>query len=218
MTQTLENSLNITCTPSISRIDDFSYYPAFLLKYKINITNEISYHMWAFEIFSDNYVYCVFIKSPNFDYLSTSNVRTFIDSFNIKDTTNLCTPSTNSTITVQNDKPPASSTVEETTNNNFIALFIADIIFAAVFYLFIPIIIRFVLKDSFKTSIAFGISLINFLFIKILLSVLFNIPFTTTTAWWYLFIGQAILTKSNSEAIDNDEEIIEPNNEVIKKF
>lgn len=78
-------------------------------------------------------------------------------------------------------------------------ILLVDLLFTAILYLFLPIIITFVFKKSFKKSVAFWISLGLFIIIKSLIAVLLNVEFNIYAAWWYLFIGQAILAYQHQD-------------------
>lgn len=221
--QTLLESITstaITCTNAC--IDKFLNYDSFYFEYEIEVVEDTFYYMWIYEIFSDNYVYCIMIGSSNYNYIDSTNLKTFIDSFEIKDTTNLCTqtlkattmPVTNANVT----NTPNNVTTEYQTTNYTPKGIIFDIIFTAIIYLFFPILIRLTCKDGFKPMTAFKISLVNFLVIKLFLTVLFEIEFNTYSAWLYLIIGQAILTnnklaKENTEEKNIEEECEEDNSE-----
>lgn len=196
LTQQFQISLNTTCSPSIACIDKFSNYNSFYFHYEIEILEDVFYYMWIYEIFSDNYVYCIMINSPDYDYINTINAKTFINSFEIKDTTNICTP------TVKNETVPTTDNAITTTSeyqypyaDYTLKDWVSNILFTAIIYLFFPILIKLGRKKGFKSSIAFWISLANFLIIKLFLSLLFETEFNLYSAWWYLFIGQAILAE-----------------------
>lgn len=220
--QTLLESISstaINCTNAC--IDKFSDYDSLYFEYKIEVVENTFYYMWIYEIFSDNYVYCIMIGSSNCNYINSANLKTFIDSFKIKDTTNLCTqtleattmPVTNANIT---DTPNNVTTEYQTTNYTPKGI-IFDIIFTAIIYLFLPVLIKLACKDGFKPMTAFKINLLNFLIIKWFLAVLLKTEFNTSSAWLYLFIGQAILTNhkpTNKEITEENEEKNEEENDI----
>ena len=219
--QQFQSLLGVTCFPSIACIDKFSNYDSLYFQYEIEIVEDTFYYMWIYVICSDNYVYCIMIGSSDYNYINATNVKTFIDSFEIKDTTNLCTqtleattmPVTNANIT---DTPNNVTTEYQTTNYTPKGI-IFDIIFTAIIYLFLPVLIKLACKDGFKPMTAFKINLLNFLIIKWFLAVLLKTEFNTSSAWLYLFIGQAILTNhkpTNKEITEENEEKNEEENDI----
>lgn len=181
-------------------ISNLSSYPCFLYYGEMNAVENYPYYFKYFILFSDNYRHEISIFSYDRSYLNSKAVTDFINSYSIKDTTKINTP------TVKKEAATASATPSDSAYKPFYADYtlkdwIANILFAALIYLIIPIIIRFILKKSFKPGTAFWVSLGNFIFMKLLWAFLFNTLDTLaessslTAGWWYIFIAQAILTK-----------------------
>lgn len=185
-----------------SCITDFNDYKCLFYLFHITQNDVIAFYNWYYTIFADNYCYIISVNSPDKEYINTNNANTFLNSFEIKDTTKLCTPSNAfSANTVignnQADLPQIDYSIKS---------LITNLIFTAIIYLFIPILIRLIHKKGFRSSAAFWISLVNFLIIKLFLSLFFNIEFNVYNAWWYLFIGQAILTEHANKQNSNYDE------------
>ena len=173
-----------------SCITDFNDYKCLFYLFHITQNGIIAYYNWYYTIFADNYCYIISLNSPDKEYINTNNANTFLNSFEIKDTTKLCTPSS-----VFSDNTVIGSNQANLPQMDYsIKSLSTNLIFTAIIYLFIPMAIRLMHKNGFESSTAFWISLFNFVMIKIILSVLLNANLNITSAWWYLFIGQAILT------------------------
>ena len=218
ITQQVQTSLEsispraITCTNAY--IDKFSNYDSFYFEYEIEVAEDTFYYMWMYAICSDNYAYWIMIGSSNCNYINSANLKTFIDSFEIKDTKNLHTKTVKTTQIVD-------SNIDNTSSYQSTSYSLKDllcIIFTAIIYLFSPILIRVTCsRDGFKPMTAFKISLVNFLIIKLFLTVLFETEFNTYSAWLYLIIGQAILTNhkpTNKEITEENEEKNEEENDI----
>lgn len=194
-------------------ISTFSKYQCFSYRYTIEAVEDYIYNCWYYIIFSDNYKYEVAIYSYDESFINDVNLSSFINSFEIKDTTNICTPKIKNEI-VQSDNSDTSviSEWKSPYENYTVKDWISNFIFTAIIYLFFPILIKLCRKKGFKFSTAFWISFSNFILIKLFLSLLFDVTFNVTSAWLYLFIGQAILTEchhSNTETNVNKETFIE---------
>ena len=171
----------------------------------MNAVENYPYYFWDFVIFSDNYRYEIGIFSYDESYISSNEISSFINSFEIKDTTNICT------LTVKNEDESLSSNNEQQPFwANYTAKdWIADILLTAVQCLFIPIIIRYVFKKKFNTNIAFWISLGNFIFTKLLWYFILDISLDSSNiyaGWWYIFIAQAILSRKEKKKNATDVE------------
>ncbi len=184
-------------------ISTFAKYPCFSYQYEIEMVENYVCNCWYYIIFSDNYRYEVAIFSYDESFINNATVSNFINSFKIKDTTNICTP------TVKNEIAPSA---DNTTTSEFQSPYadytlkdwIVNILFTAIIYLFFPILIKLIHKEGFKSSTAFWISFSNFFIIKFILSLLINIEFNTNTAWLYLIIAHAILTNKNEYTDSHD--------------
>lgn len=86
---------------------------------------------------------------------------------------------------------------------------------AAMLYLPLPLIIRYVFKKNFSSAKAVLISFLCFLLVKIIYSVLAEIEFSTT-GMLYIFIGQWILTDHDLPK-DMKTNIDEANKETVEK-
>lgn len=203
-TNLYEETYGINTSLVFSYITDLNKYKCFFFVFHLKQESTIILYNWVYAIYSDNYCYIITVNSANKEYVNSNNVKTFLNSFEIKDTTNLCTPTVKNEIT-----PIVNNNINSTTEYQYpyadytLKDWFSNILFTAIIYLFIPIIIKFVFKKSFETGKAFGISLLHFVLIKLLLSFLLEIEFTTS-GWIYLFIGQAIITKKK-DAYDNFE-------------
>lgn len=191
---------------------NFSSYPCFIYYGKMDAIENYPYYFKYYIFFSDNYRHEISFFSYDKNYFNSKVVTDFINSYNVKDTLKIDTPAAKKEATTvpiassNNEYKPfyADYTLKDWVTNIILAIFI---------YLFVPIIIRFVLKKSFKSGTAFWVSLGNFIFMKFLWAFLFNTLDTLvessslTAGWWYIFIAQAILTKKEkkeSNIIENN--------------